>query len=212
MFKRKSKTANEENTTTAAEPKRRNWLPIMIAANIVLVIGIAVFAGSAVVIHQSDTNPEFCASCHIMQPNVTSYLTSNNLDNVHAEAGVMCKDCHSDYQIPQEIEGAVNFLTGSYIVDENGELPQRTFGDQICTQCHISREYMERATDFLFYNPHGTLMGVFECSTCHISHGEQRDYCSECHTNGGQRMIGDDTPREEVLGKPVSHYSGMFGQ
>jgi hypothetical protein len=39
------------------------------------------------------------------------------------------------------------------------------------------------------------------CNTCHISHGQQIDFCSQCHDNGGQRMIGAPIkPRGTISG------------
>ncbi|MCC6615103.1 MAG: cytochrome c3 family protein [Anaerolineae bacterium] len=210
MFTRKPRNPDETSTTKPPERKKRNWLKISLIANAVLLIAVGAYAATAAVVHQSDTNPNFCASCHVMQSKVTSYYTSGNLDNAHAAAGVMCKDCH-DYPLDAEIAAGVNYVTGNYVRDENGELPQRDFGDEICTQCHISLEHVALSTDFLFRNPHGTEMGVFTCNTCHISHGEQIDYCSECHDNGGQRMIGDTTPRSELIGIPAD-MRWMFDQ
>jgi len=209
MFRRKTTPTLSPNASAA--PKKRDWLKISFFANIALIIVLGSYAGVSTVVHQSDTNPNFCGSCHVMQSHVTSYFTSGNLDSAHAEAGVLCKDCH-DYPLSEEIRAGVAFLSGNYVVDENGELLRRDFGDEICTQCHISLENVALSTDFLYYNPHGTRMGTFTCNTCHISHGEQIDYCSGCHENGGQRMLGDETPREEVLGRPVSPYAGMYGQ
>lgn len=211
MFRRKPQTPTETNTISPVEPKKRNWLKISVIANIVILVIVATVSASAAVVHQSDVNPNFCGTCHVMQSHVTSYLTSDNLDNAHAQAGVLCKDCH-DYPIPEEIKGGVAFVTGNYEVDANGDLPQRDFGDKICTKCHISLENVAAKTDFLYYNPHGTRMGTFTCNTCHLSHAPQIDYCSGCHTNGGQRLLGDTTPRVEQLGVPVSKYSGMYGQ
>jgi hypothetical protein len=211
MFKRKPKTPDETNPPSLPARKRTNWLRISIFANIAILIVVAGVSGAAVILHQSDTDPNFCATCHIMQPNVTSYLTGDNLDHVHYEAGVQCKECHSDYGIPEEVASGIRFVTNDYELDENGVLAKRDFGDEICTQCHVSLAHVAVQTDFLYYNPHGTRMGTFPCNTCHLSHGEQIDYCSECHTNGGQRMIGDTTPREEVLGEPVNPYGSMFG-
>ena len=211
MFKRKSKTQDEAAPATASRSKsrRQKWIILSVVGNILLVTGIVTAAGTAVVVHQSDTNPNFCGTCHIMQGHVESYLNGNNLDNLHMQAGVQCKDCH-DYPLDEEIKAGIKFATSDYEVDENGELPKRDFGDQICTQCHISLEHVARHTDNLYYNPHGTRMGTFPCSTCHQSHGPQIDYCSECHENGGQRMYGDDTPHEQT-GKPVSPYGSMYG-
>jgi len=196
-------TVEADPSTPPAKQGKINWLKISVIANIVMVIGVLVAIAGAAIIHQSDTNPTFCATCHIMQDKVDSYLNGTNLDHIHAEAGVTCKECHSDYTIPDEINGAVAYITSNYAVDENGQLPQRDFGDEICTQCHGSRENVEIQTDFLYYNPHFTRMGIFTCNTCHLSHGEQIDYCSTCHLNGGQRMIGDTTPRRRMLGEEI---------
>ncbi|MFN8529815.1 MAG: cytochrome c3 family protein [Anaerolineae bacterium] len=211
MFKRKPKNQNAAETSVPSVRKRRDWLKISLVLNIAFIIVVGTVGAVSAVVYQSDTNPNFCGSCHLMQSHVTSYYTSGNLDNVHQQAGVECKDCH-DYPLQEEISAGINYLTSSYVVDDNGELLKRDFGDEICTQCHVSLENVARSTDFLYYNPHGTRMGTFACSTCHISHGEQIDYCSGCHTNGGQRMLGDDTPRAEVLGRPVVNHYGLYGQ
>lgn len=164
-------------------------------ANILIVAIIAVGGLSLGLIHQSDTNPNFCATCHIMDANVTSYLTSNNLDNVHYQTGVQCKDCH-DYPVSAEITSGFKFITGNYEVDETGALAKRTFDPEICTQCHISLEHVAEKTIDLDRNPHDNHTGIETCSTCHVSHGEQIDYCSSCHENGGQTMTGADETEE----------------
>lgn len=205
----------EAAPTAADSPmpvKRRKipWMKVSIVVNVIVLLVVVVGLAGAQVVHLSDTDPTFCATCHVMQSHVDSYLTSGNLDNAHQQAGVQCKDCH-DYPLSSEIEAGVMFLTNSYEVDDTGELPQRNFGDEICTQCHISLSHVAESTDFLYRNPHGTEMGTFPCATCHVSHGEQIDYCSQCHDNGGQRMIGDDTPRSEQIGVPAPPAAGPYG-
>jgi hypothetical protein len=138
MFKKKPKNQDETDANpTKLKQKKHNWLKISVFANVAFLVIIGVASASGVVIHESDTNPNFCGSCHIMESHVTSYLTSDNLDNAHAQAGVECKDCH-DYPVPAEIEAGIKYVTGDYVVDEDGELLQRDFGDEIRTQCHIS--------------------------------------------------------------------------
>ena len=207
MFKRKPKPQSPTTPTPSGASRKLNWLKVSLVANTVILIVVAVWVAGAAVVHQSDTNPSFCATCHIMESHVTSYLTGDNLDHKHAEAGVLCKDCH-DYPLSEEIRAGIDFLTTNYELDENGELSQRDFGDEICTQCHVSMEHVALKTDFLYYNPHDSGMGIFTCNTCHLSHSEQIDYCSECHTNGGQRMLGDTTPRAEQLGEDMPANSG----
>jgi nitrate/TMAO reductase-like tetraheme cytochrome c subunit len=174
--------------------KKVNWFKISVIANIVIVAVIAVSLGSMAIINESETNPRFCANCHNMQEHVDSYLNGHTMDAVHAQANVGCKDCHSDYTILAEINSGIKYVTGNY--DES--MPRRKFGDEMCMQCHISMEYHAARTDYLIRNPHLSHWPDVKCTTCHISHGEQVDYCSQCHDNGNQRMTGGEIiPRAE---------------
>jgi hypothetical protein len=208
MFKRKPKSTPAAADTPAA-PQKRNWLKISIAANIAVVAIALVLAVSGYVLHQSDTNPNFCASCHLMQANVTSYQTSSNLDHVHEQAGVQCKDCH-DYPVQAEISSGIKFITGNYTVDKSGALEKRKFADTMCTKCHISEAHVATLTDFLPRNPHDSHFGEMSCNTCHVSHGQQIDYCASCHDNGGQRMIGAPIqPRGTISGNGADQSSNQ---
>lgn len=192
----------ETNNSPKPAPRKPNWAKISFIANIVLVAGFVFALAGAEIIHQSNTNPDLCGLCHIMRPNIESYLTGPNLDHVHAQANVQCKDCH-DYPIPAEIEGAIKYVAGSYYVTEEGVLPKLTFADEMCTQCHISKEHVAASTDFLYRNPHDAPgMGEYTCNNCHISHGEQIDVCGECHDNGGQRMVGEPAVPRGMIGSP----------
>jgi hypothetical protein len=77
-------------------------------------------------------------------------------------------------------------------VGTDGELKQISYSNDMCLKCHISYEHVAESTDFLPKNPHKNHNGQLECKTCHVSHGKQIDYCSTCHDNGGQRMIGEE--------------------
>jgi nitrate/TMAO reductase-like tetraheme cytochrome c subunit len=198
MFKSKTKiVTTAENSNT---PKKTNWLKISIGVNIA-VAAIAVFiAAGSYVGHLSNTAPQFCGLCHIMQTNVDSYMTSSNLDHVHQQAGVQCKDCH-DYPLSAEITSGVKFIFGDYDVNQSGLLLQRKYDDKLCYRCHISADHVANLTDFLPRNPHNNHNKDLTCGTCHISHGQQIDYCSSCHENGGQRMTGQAVqPRGTISG------------
>jgi nitrate/TMAO reductase-like tetraheme cytochrome c subunit len=182
---------SKKGTQNGRKSKKQIWIIVGIVILFVIVAGGTT---GGYLIHQSNTNPEFCATCHIMGKNVTSYLTSNNLDNVHAQANVECKDCHN-YPVSSEISSGINYVLGNYKVNKEGQLLPVSYDDDLCFKCHISYDHVALSTDLLHRNPHKNHNGELECKTCHISHGEQIDYCSTCHDNGGQRMDGDKTAR-----------------
>lgn len=198
MSEEPSKEAVQPGGPAKKENKIRNkrtWTIIGIVAAVLVVVG---GAAGGYMIHLSNTSPEFCGICHIMDPNVDSYLTSNDLDNLHYQAGVQCKECH-DYPLDAEITSGIAFLVGNYEVDDQGKLMPVTYGNDMCLQCHISYDFIASSTDFLERNPHNSHAGQLPCKTCHVSHGDQIDYCSSCHDNGGQRMVGEErVPRGTI--------------
>jgi cytochrome c nitrite reductase small subunit len=196
MLMRKQKTQPASIPDDHTTPKKNRWMKFCFYVTLAVIV-LAVFGISGgIVVHQSDVNPNFCAICHVMQPNVTSYMTGNTLDHVHQQANVQCKDCH-DYPLQTELLTTINYVIGNYYMDGD-KLPKRTFNDSMCLKCHISYEHIQQATDFLVRNPHLSHWDELPCSDCHISHGEQVDYCGQCHDNGGQRMVGGPIiPRAE---------------
>jgi nitrate/TMAO reductase-like tetraheme cytochrome c subunit len=174
--------------TKKKNKKKHVWTILGI---VILFLVIAGGATSGYLIHLSNTSPEFCSTCHIMDYNVNSYLTSNDLDNLHYQAGVECKECH-DYPVKAEITSGIKFLVGDYTVDAEGKLLPVTYDNTMCLKCHISYKHLATSTDFLTKNPHNSHNGELACKTCHVSHGDQIDYCSQCHDNGDQRMIGGE--------------------
>ena len=194
----KNKDTEKEQKAAKSKKKftKKTWTTL-----IIILAGLIVVGGAAggYMIHLSNTSPQFCATCHLMDRNVTSYLTSNDLDNVHYQAGVQCKECH-DYKVPQEIASGIRFVTGNYTVDDNGDLMAVKYDNDMCFQCHISYDHLAVSTDYLEKNPHNNHNGELKCNTCHVSHGDQIDYCSSCHDNGNQRLIG-----EEIVDRGTIH-------
>ncbi len=187
MFKnKKNKDSDLDQNIKAPGITRNKWVRISFYANVVFIVFVIIAGTSATLLHQSDTNPNFCGVCHNMQDHVDSYLNSNKLDNIHYQANVQCKECHFEYTVPDEILSGIKFVTGDY--DKN--MPKRKYSDDMCLECHISMEYHANRTDFLEKNPHFSHWPDLKCTTCHLSHEEQVNYCDDCHDDGGQRMTG----------------------
>lgn len=188
MVEKTSAEVVEEKKATVKKTKKQVWTIVGIVVLCLAVIG----AGTGgYLIHLSNTSPEFCATCHVMDKNVSSYLESNDLDNIHNQANVECKECH-DYPVSAEIASGIKFVTGNYTVGTDGELVPVKYDNEMCLQCHISYDFVADSTDYLKRNPHRSHQGELDCNTCHVSHGEQIDFCSTCHDNGGQRIIGQE--------------------
>lgn len=197
MVDKTKKDPVENETKKDEKAKKKSWTITGIAA-VVLAILVAGTGTGGYLVHLSNTSPQFCATCHIMQQNVNSYLSSNDMDNIHAQANVGCKDCH-DYSIPAEISSGIRYITGNYSVNPEGELLPVTYDDDMCLKCHISDDYLASATDFLHRNPHKNHNGDLDCNVCHVSHGDQINFCGTCHDNGGQRMTGEDFERRTTI-------------
>lgn len=151
-----------------------HWTGIALLVIVLFNMGaIAFFA----IDHASRTNPKFCAACHNMENHVMSYLTSNRLDNVHFQANVGCKECHSNYSVKDEIKSGISFISGRY------DDPMKTiqFPKEECLKCHRSYESLAQRTSDLDPNPHESHLGEVDCSICHKSHTTSEVYCNQCH-------------------------------
>lgn len=180
----------EEKKVKEINKKINVWF---IAFIVIVVINFGFF-GFMTVDHQSRVNPQLCSSCHNMETHVDSYLNSNHLDQIHFQAGVGCKECHSDYTIVDETKSLVKYITNN----NNESFDRIRVEDDMCLQCHIGGENLAAKTDFLARNPHESHWPNAKCADCHLSHDNQVDYCARCHDNGGQRMIEDPIiPRAE---------------
>ena len=154
---------------------------------LLLLIGSLATTAFFVVDDYTHENAEFCGNCHNMEYHVNSYLDSDHLDHAHAEAGVKCQDCHTDYTTTEKLVSVRQYVSGDY-----PRIPyKRKVQDEMCLNCHVSLEHQAERTDFLGKNPHQSHWPDLRCGSCHLSHEEQVDYCSRCHENGGQRMIGE---------------------
>jgi len=108
--------------------------------------------------------PQFCATCHIMQPYLDSSQQPSLLAYSHAEDGNTCLDCH-EATIGEQIQEVVQYVKRDY----ETPLKRRKFPKEFCLLCHdyeIDKETIQRAED----SPHLSDYGETGCYFCHTIH------------------------------------------
>ena len=149
---------------------------------IAVLLGVVVLGGvGAVGFWQYHEQPEFCGTCHIMDPYLESWQASDYGAASHAEQGVACLDCHEP-TLQQQMDELVMYVQGDFTVP----LEEREFGVEFCFDCHETNEHTSyeevmQLTADLESNPHDSHLGEMECATCHKMHGPSEDYCAQCH-------------------------------
>ncbi len=170
--------------TKEAAPKKRMRRPKKPA--IIVSILFVVIAAGAVGFGIWHEQPSFCnAICHSpMDTYYESYDEGTGMARIHKEAHVTCLDCH-ETSFGQQLSEAWTWVIGDF----SEPLDMMNYDDSTCLTCHISEEFQAAKTDLIEFNPHADAHQALACTDCHKSHNEQVNYCSNCHDNGGQRMI-----------------------
>jgi cytochrome c nitrite reductase small subunit len=148
-----------------------------------VLLGVVVIGGvGAIGLWTYHEEPQFCATCHIMDPYLASWQDSDYGAYAHAVEDVTCLDCHVP-TVQQQVDELVVYMKGDFTVP----LEQRDFGSDFCLDCHLpnghtSEEEVIQLTAGMEVNPHDShLVGETDCETCHKMHGPSEDYCAECH-------------------------------
>lgn len=179
--------------------RRTKWIIIGV---LVLLLAWAGYVG----IRATDS-PEFCASCHYMEPYVQNWKTSSHND-------VACIECHAEPGVggylarkARLLSEVIRYWTGSY-----SSQPDAHLSDAQCLSCH-EQEGLDRTQtysqdiQFSHKNHYKTpSRGVkLNCNTCHseLVQGDHtavnQSTCIDCHFMG----------RPE--GKPLGSCQGCHG-
>lgn len=160
-------------------PRRRRW-------RLWLVVGLGVFGVVAAVALVVTGEPEFCASCHIMETRYVSWHRSAH------EPTADCLDCHAEPGIVGEVVAHLNGLRylwvkltgGPATVILRGEVAEGT-----CIQCHDIEDLPTESEGVpIAHDAHVDL--DVECEECHnafhddLGGGSLRaglDNCDDCH-------------------------------
>jgi len=143
----------------------------------VLLVGVTVFAvavplggGATYVAMEVTTQPEFCKSCHIMEPYYGSWANSSHAD-------VPCVDCHYEPGLLETFEGKFKALSqlAKYITATQGTKPWAEVSDYSCLRsgCHSTR-LLEGEIQFgrIRFDHRHHLIGLrrgkrLRCTSCH---------------------------------------------
>lgn len=148
-----------------------------------VLLGVVVIGGvGAIGLWTYHERPEFCATCHIMEPYLESWVSSDYGAYEHALEGVSCLECHVP-TVEEQVHELVVYMQGDYEVP----LEEMEVSEEFCYDCHLDDEHasleqvMQRTAD-REVDPHDShLIGEMECDTCHSMHKASADYCAECH-------------------------------
>ncbi len=148
-----------------------------------VLLGVVLIGGvGAIGLWNYHEQPQFCATCHIMDPYLESWQDSDYGAYAHAVDDVACLDCHEP-TTEQQVHEVVVYMQGDFTVP----LQEREFGNEFCFDCHLPNEHttyekvIQLTTGFEL-NPHSShLVGQIDCNLCHKMHDASDDYCGYCH-------------------------------
>jgi len=154
---------------------------------IVLCVVVVVGGVGAAYLWNYHEEPEFCATCHIMDPYLETWQSAEYGAGAHAEYEIECLDCHVP-TLEQQVHELVVYVQGDYEIP----LSELKYPKESCYECHEHGTYEEivemtaELEETVGANPHASHYGEMECRLCHKMHKESEDYCAQCHAWGWQ--------------------------
>jgi nitrate/TMAO reductase-like tetraheme cytochrome c subunit len=154
-----------------------------------LLLVIFVGGAGAAAFAEYSMQPDFCRSCHIMEPYYQAWHQSTHKN-------VPCTDCHFEPGLANTLKGkfeassqAAKFITGTY-----GSKPHAQINDVSCMRsgCHEKR-LLEGKVDWTVTTPKGNVVTIKFDHTPHLAEerrGKQLR-CVSCHSQivQGQHLV-----------------------
>ena len=145
-------------------PKRKTLIYVLIAAAIVAVLGIFVAFGPPGLYAKSES-PEFCGSCHVLQPEYEAWFHSG------AHHRIKCIDCH----LP------------------NNNLANHLFWKSVEGVKDSLAFHTGRVSETIHISDHGAKVVLENCRRCHaetISRIHEDRRCWDCHRRLSHKRTG----------------------
>ena len=208
---------------------RRIWRKLVHWASGAFILGLFAIAALSLALYGTvhhTAQPEFCNTCHIMEPYYKSWQASSHKD-------VACIECHYEPGALETLEGKFKALSqlAKYVTRTAGTKPWAEVSDQSCMRsgCHSVR-MLDGTVPFgnvSFNHRHHLLESRrgrrLQCVTCHsqIVQGQHiavtSSVCFTCHFMPGKAgefpeqtgncMLCHGPPKSDVVveGRPFQH-------
>jgi cytochrome c nitrite reductase small subunit len=146
----------------------------------VVVALLCVASMGVLAMRDASQRPEYCNTCHVVQPYYETWAEGELLAHQHAVAAVPCQRCHPQGMQDTLQENVVNLQEGGSIV-----ITASQWSDEECLACHGDTATLAERTQSLDPNPHAMphVGEELECAQCHKMHEPSQDPCIECHTD-----------------------------
>ncbi len=186
---------------------RLGWVkPALVTTAIAVAVGVSLGGGGTFVALEVTTQPEFCNSCHIMEPYYESWKSSSH-------SNVSCVECHYEPGLLETFEGKFKALSqlAKYVTSTEGSKPWAEVSDYSCMRsgCH-STQLLEGELTFgrVRFDHRQHLIGMqrgekLRCTSCHsqIVQGNHltvtTSSCILCHFKGA--VTGATRPLDDCM-------------
>ena len=132
-------------------------------------------------------DPEFCGSCHLMQPKLADIRNpeSDNLAAIHTQRGFIqheqCYTCHSDYHMfgtaTTKMRGMKHLWADLFHEGQTTATLYTPFPNSNCLQCHNGKRRFEENV------MHSDILADLKSN---------KTACTECHDNLHPKQPGEE--------------------
>ncbi len=148
---------------------------------VAVVVGLLCVASMAVLaMRDTSRRPEYCKTCHVVQPYYETWASGDLLAAKHAQTGIRCQSCHPQRTLDVLRENVTNLQSGDTV-----KITNVAWTDEQCLSCHGDEATLVERTKNLDPNPHAMPhQGAdLQCTECHKMHEPSQDLCIQCHTD-----------------------------
>jgi hypothetical protein len=143
----------------------------------VVVTLLCVATMGVLAMRDASRRPEYCNTCHVVQPYYETWVEGDLLAHEHQRAGIPCQSCHPQDMQALLREQQVNLQAGSTVM-----IVDSAWADDECLACHGDAATLAERTQGLDPNPHASPhLGEVACVQCHRMHKTSEYACAECH-------------------------------